>query len=253
MERSLKAEDKIAQINKVVQAYFDNNLNIDWIPAKQIMPELVKVGVFAKDQKKGLPLRKVLRDLDQKNALDTIPLLHVERTDKAIYWYFVKEGAKFPENTAISTVSKKEKAKTIRENTDEFYIINLCDEILKQKASRKHTFSWLFGDLHKKGKTRTLLPLAAFYEDLNLVIEFADNKNKTEAQQVKLEALTASGVTRGVQIEKYNKRRKDMLAKKAINLSVIDYSLFETNNKNRLVRSKTEDVIVLKKILKKYL
>ncbi|WP_281847598.1 hypothetical protein [Olleya namhaensis] len=253
MDRSRNNEDRVAQINKVVEDYFNTHTDTDWIPAKQIMSDLVAAGVFVKDQKKGLPLRKVLRTLDKENALDTIPLLHPERTDTAVYWYFVRAGAKFPKNEAITQVSKKDTAKAKRESTDEFYIVNLCDEILKEGASRKHTFSWLFGDMHKKGKTRTLLPVAAFYEEANLVIEFAEKKHKTEAQLAKLEELTVSGITRGQQIEKYNHRRKEMLAKKDINLITIDYALFETENKGKLVRNTAEDTTLLKKILKQYI
>ena len=253
MDRSRNNEDTVTQINKVVKNYFNTHTDVDWIPAKQIMSDLVEAGVFAKDQKKGLPLRKVLRALDKADALDTVPLLQPERTDTAVYWYFVREGAKFPKNEAITAVSKKDVAKAKRESTDEFYIVTLCDEILKEAASRKHTFSWLFGDMHKKGKTRTLLPLAAFYEEANLVIEFAEKKNKTEAQLAKLEELTVSGITRGQQIEKYNHRRKEMLAKKDINVITIDYALFETDDKKNLIRDKNEDVGLLKKLLKKYI
>ena len=94
---------------------------------------------------------------------------------------------------------------------------------------------------------------AAFYEEANLVIEFAEKKNKTEAQLAKLEELTVSGITRGQQIEKYNHRRKEMLAKKDINVITIDYSLFETDDKKNLIRDKNEDVGLLKKILKQYI
>ncbi|MEL0645218.1 hypothetical protein V6251_12560 [Olleya sp. Ti.3.14] len=253
MNNNRNNEDKVAQINKVIDHYFATNTDKDWIPAKDIMSDLINAGVFVKDQKKGLPLRKILRVLDKEDNLKAIPRVHPERAEAATYWYFLREGATFPENENISTVSKKDVAKAKRESTDEFYIINLCDEVLKEEASRKHTFAWLFGDMHKKGKTRTLLPVAAFYKDANLVIEFAEKKNKTEAQLEKLEQLTTSGITRGQQIEKYNHRRKEMISKKDINLVTIDYTLFETDNKGKLKRNTTEDVALLKKILKNYI
>lgn len=107
--------------------------------------------------------------------------------------------------------------------------------------------------MHKKGKTRTKLPLAAYYENANLVIEFLEKQNKTEEELAKLEVMTVSGVTRGEQIIRYNKRRKDILEKKNINLIEIDYALFECDKKNNLSREKDKDVRLLKKILKKYI
>ena len=73
----------VSKINEVVVAYFVENPKTEWIPAKAIMPSLIKEGVFIKDVKKGLPLRKVLRSLDQDNALDSIPLLHAERNENS--------------------------------------------------------------------------------------------------------------------------------------------------------------------------
>ncbi|WP_397362740.1 hypothetical protein [Olleya sp. R77988] len=253
MEKSRNTEDKVTRINKVIENYFNTNTGKDWIAVKEIMPDLVKAGVFGKDQKKGLPLRKVLRALDKENQLNTIPSVHAERTETAVYWYLVREGAKFTPSETISTVSKKDRAKEVRENSDEFYILNICDELLKEKASRKHTFPFLLGDMHKKGKTRTKLPLAAFYEDANLVIEFIEKPNKTEQHLEKLEVLTSSGITRGEQIIRYNKRRKDVLQKKSINLVEIDYSLFECDNKNNLSRIKDKDVRLVQKILKRFI
>lgn len=253
MENSRNSEDRVGQINKVIENYFKTNTDKDWIPAKDIMQDLIQAGVFTKDTKKGLPLRKVLRALDKENALNTIPSVHAERTETAIYWYLVREGAKFTPSETVSIVSKKDKAKAQRESSDEFYILDLCDQLLKEKASRKHTFSFLLGDMHKRGKTRTKLPLAAFYENANLVIEFLEKPNKTEAYLEKLKAITSNGITRGEQIIRYNKRRRDVLEKKDINLIEIDYTSFECDNKNNLSRNKDMDVALLKKILKQYI
>ncbi|WP_055446334.1 hypothetical protein [Lacinutrix mariniflava] len=253
MENRRNSEDKVTQINKVIENYFNTHTDKDWIPVKDIMQDLITAGVFVKDNKKGLPLRKVLRALDKEKNLDAIPCVHAERTETAIYWYLLRKGTEFPENEAITTVSKKEKSKEIRENSDEYYILDLCDEILMEKASRKHTFSFLFGDMHKKGKTRTKLPLAAFYETANLVIEFSDKQNKTKEHLEKLDVMTVSGITRGEQIIKYNQRRKDVLEKKDINLIEINYASFECDDNKNLSREKDKDVRLLRSILKQYI
>ena len=109
MNNSRNTEDKITQINKVIDTYFNENPEKDWIPAKDIMLDLIKAEVFTKDIKKGLPIRKVFRALDKENALNTIPCVHAERTETAIYWYLVRAGATFSPNESITAIPKKEK------------------------------------------------------------------------------------------------------------------------------------------------
>ena len=134
------SEEKIVKINEVITRYFKMNSTVDWIPIKTIMADLVAEGVFKKDEKKGLPFRKVLRKLDQENQLNTIPSVHVERRSENKYWYLVREGKKYTPKETISSITNKEKRILEIENSDETYLINLCDQVLNQKASRKHTF-----------------------------------------------------------------------------------------------------------------
>lgn len=233
--------DKIVKINEVIAQYFDTNKNIDWIPAKAIMPELIKAGVFNKDEKKGLPIRKVFRKLDTETELDKIPSVHVERRSENVYWYLVREGKEYSPKEAISSITKKEKALQNIANSDEFYLVNLCDELLKQKASRKHTFDTLLGRLHKKGKSRTKLPLDAYYENLKLVIEFFEKKDTEESAE------------REAQRKFYDQRKKDALEKKEIRLIEINYALFDCNEEDRLVRNKEKDCRVLNDLLKDFI
>lgn len=53
-----------------------------------------------------------------------------------------------------------------RKNSDEYYVIDLCDEVLGKQAIRQCTFDFLRGDTGRK------LPVDAFYEELNLHNEF---------------------------------------------------------------------------------
>ena len=85
----MKNEEKIARINEVVTDYFKNNPSVDKIPAMDLMPEFVKDGIFNKDyERKGLPIRKLLRELDRNNELNKIPTLLPERKPINTYWYF---------------------------------------------------------------------------------------------------------------------------------------------------------------------
>ncbi len=85
----MKNEEKIARINEVVTDYFKNNLSVNKILAKDLMPEFIKAGIFNKDyERKGLPIRNLLRELDRNNELDKIPSLLPERKPINTYWYF---------------------------------------------------------------------------------------------------------------------------------------------------------------------
>ncbi len=83
--------DKIAQINAVIKQYFASNPSISKIPAKDLMPEFIKAGVFAKDHRNGLPIRKVLRELDGINALHRIAYVLPEQKTKNAFWFFVRK------------------------------------------------------------------------------------------------------------------------------------------------------------------
>ena len=81
---------KIQKINQVLAEYFERNKNISRVPAMDMMDEFVKAGIFRSDSERaGLPIRKLLRELDEKNQLDLIPYVVVERKAVNRSWYFV--------------------------------------------------------------------------------------------------------------------------------------------------------------------
>ncbi len=245
--------DNIVQINEVIAEYFKTHKE-NWIAAKDIMPDLIKAGVFTKDHRKGLPLRKILRKLDIENTLDKIPFLHAERKEKNTYWYLVRQGAEYSPTVHSSTISKKQLGKNERENSDEYYILNFCDELLNEKASRQHTFPFLLGDFHKDKISRTKLPLDAYYKNLNLVIEYREKQHTEEVLLFdKPEVKTVSGVTRSEQRKIYDQRRRDVLLRKDFKLIEINYYAFEYDSQMNIIRDKEKDIEILKAILKDFI
>lgn len=243
--------DNIEQINEVIAEYFATHKD-NWIAAKDIMPALIAAGVFTKDTKKGLPLRKVLRKLDKENALEKIPFVHAKRTEKDTYWYLVREGAVYKPKNETNKNSKKQLGIKKRESSDTYYILNLCDLILEEKASRQHTFPFILGDFHKDKISRTKLPLDAYYQNLNLVIEYRE-KPADEDQSKVLEVKTVSGVSRSEQRKIYNQRKKEGLLRKNINLVEVNYYAFEYNSEALIIRNEEKDVEILRDILKDYI
>lgn len=142
--------------------------------------------------------------------------------------------------TTTETPFKVTGRSSFRENSDEHYVINLCDEILKSKASRQHRFDFLRGD------TGYTLPVDAYYSDRKLVVEYYEIQHTKDVPFFN-NKKTASGVSRGEQRRIYDERRKKLLPENGIKLVIISYSDFGTSKK--INRDKTRDLGIVRKIL----
>lgn len=131
-----------------------------------------------------------------------------------------------------------------RKNSDEFYVIDLCDKVLGIKASRQHTFDFLRGD----GNPSRKLPVDAYYLELNLVIEYRERQH-TESVAFFNKKTTVSGVSRDEQRRIYDQRRRDVLPKHGIRLVEISYSDLKHDSRKRLVRDRQNDLAVIKRLL----
>lgn len=242
------------KINEAVDSYFESHPEIDFFPAKKLMPALIEGGVFDRDRKNGLPLRQELKLLDENDELSLIPRVYPERIGHDTYWYFLRENAQFVSNHVSSEPNAKEKRAEERSDRDEIYIIELIDELLNEKGSRKHTFEFLLGDLHQNGKTRTKLPIDLYFEHLNLALELVEHPGKKKsAIKSKEEKVTISGVTRAEQRLKYFKRKKNVLEEKGKHFVEIPFKDFQIDSNYQLIRDKVEDTRVLRGLLSRFL
>ena len=82
---------KIEKINQVVDEFFANNPGVDKVQAKDLMQLFIEAGIFTQDQREGLPIRRVLRELDSENKLDLLPCAYPERNKVNTNWYFVRK------------------------------------------------------------------------------------------------------------------------------------------------------------------
>lgn len=81
-------QDLINRINSTIKDYFEKKPAVRTIPAKDLMPEFIKAGIFAKDYRDGLPIRNVLRELDRSYDLMRIPFVRAERKRINTFWFF---------------------------------------------------------------------------------------------------------------------------------------------------------------------
>lgn len=64
----------------------------DTAKPKDLMPYLVKAGVFTKDHRDGFPLRNLLRQLDAVGQLTVMTTVRFEQKRKNKSWFFVNPG-----------------------------------------------------------------------------------------------------------------------------------------------------------------
>lgn len=127
-----------------------------------------------------------------------------------------------------------------RVNSDEYYVIDLCDEVLGQKASRQHRFDFLRGD------TGVKLPVDAYYPELNLVVEYHERQH-TESTPFFDRKKTIGGIPRDERRRIYDLRREEVLPKHGIRLVVISYTDFGA--KKKISRNRPADREKVRQIL----
>jgi len=133
-----------------------------------------------------------------------------------------------------------------RSNSDEFYVLDICDKILGIASIRQHRFDFLRGDSGSK------LPVDAYCQEINLVVEFKE-KQHTEKVGFFDKRMTVSGIGRGEQRARYDQLRREILPKNGIDLIEFDYSEFEHTRSKKLLRNNESDAKVIFNKLKKYL
>lgn len=232
--------EKIILINQVLRDFFEQSENPRCILAKDLMPIFIKKGIFNKDNKNGLPIRSILRELDKKNELYKIPYVYPDRKAKNTNWYFIATPSKYIQSEKKTTNIEYPKISRKRENSDEYYVIGLCNEVLGIKALQQHKFDFLKGDSGRK------LPVDAYYEELKLVIEYCEVQH-TESVPLFDKRLTVSGVKRSEQRKIYDQRRRTVLPQHGIKLIEIHYSDFGSSK--HIKRNYDENIKVVREIL----
>lgn len=137
-------------------------------------------------------------------------------------------------------------------DSDEHYIIGLCDDVLGETGLRGHRFEFLRGDPGKRAGVR--LPVDAFYASRNLVIEYYEPQHSKAVPHFdKPNKITVSGVSRGKQRQIYDQRRLTVLPQHGVTVIVLRYDQFAVNSQGRLKRSIADDLAVIRCELSGYI
>jgi hypothetical protein len=132
---------------------------------------------------------------------------------------------------------------------DQDYVIDLCDEVLQERALREHRFEWLLGDVGKNGKARRL-PVDAYYPKHELVVEYRERQHvKPMPHFDKTHVITVSGVHRGEQRKLYDLRRETEIPRQRLRLVIIPCDSLDVNAAGRLRRNRDADLPVIRTLL----
>lgn len=131
-----------------------------------------------------------------------------------------------------------------RADSDEHYVLDLCDEVIGTPSERQATFPWLVGDVSPKTGRARRLPVDGYWPVLKLVVEFQE-KQHTEAVPLFDRRATVSGVPRGEQRRLYDQRKAETLPQHGIRVVVIHKFEFMTRS-DRIVRDHERDIAVVR-------
>jgi hypothetical protein len=137
-----------------------------------------------------------------------------------------------------------------RNQSDEAYIISLCDLVLGLPAERQAKFDFLRGDA-QPGKSGATLPVDAYYPSLNLVIEYRERQH-TESIPIMDRRMTVSGVPRGEQRALYDQRHRDLLPVHGLTLVEVSFDQFACKPGKRLLRQREADLAVIRALLARW-
>lgn len=134
-----------------------------------------------------------------------------------------------------------------RAESDEHYVLDLCDEIIGTAGLRQARFDWLRGDVSPSSGRSARLPVDGYWPADELVVEFQE-KQHTELVPIFDRRVTVSGVPRGEQRRLYDQRKAELIPAHGLRLVVIHKSEFEVR-RDRIVRDHHRDVAVVRRRL----
>ena len=226
MEKSVFTKEEYAQIESLVRQLEHS----DSTRAKSVRQKIRNIGLYWRHIASGIPYTVSNLQMMVRNGVIRVsgtPVRSADNTPKV-----VKDATPVVHKTGG------------RANSDEYYVVELCNKALGKTALQQYKFPFL------KGDSGRMLPVDAYYPDLNLVVEYYERQH-TEDVKFFNQRITVSGVSRGEQRRIYDERRKTELPKHGIQVVTISYSDFGTSKK--LKRNFQTDLEIVRNILLSYI
>lgn len=136
-----------------------------------------------------------------------------------------------------------------RAASDEYYVLDLCDQVLAETGLRQHRFDWLLGDPGATGR-RVRLPVDGYWPNAKVVVEYRERQHDQPLDHFdKPDRLTVSGVHRGLQRALYDARRDELIPAHGIRLVVITPADLDATPRGRLRRDPDHDLLAIERLL----
>ncbi|MFF7472518.1 hypothetical protein [Streptomyces sp. NPDC008092] len=136
-----------------------------------------------------------------------------------------------------------------RDDSDEAYVVGLCNQVLGETALTQHRFDWLRGDPGVGGRC-VRLPVDGYWPGHQLVVEYRELQHDRPVPHFdKPDRLTVSGVHRGEQRALYDGRRDTEIPAHGLRLIVIRPADLDADGRGRLRRNEEADLAALGRIL----
>lgn len=127
-----------------------------------------------------------------------------------------------------------------RVESDEKYVLDLVAELLAEPDYRwQHRFPTLSGDPGRDGRRRSL-PVDGYFPRHRLIVEYWERQHSAPIP-IMDEGTTISGVSRGDQRRLYDQRRQAWAQAHDLELVILDYRGFDTDEQGRLLRDPVRD------------
>ena len=235
-------EKDIMGITQFIDKYLETH-QMEYITPPEANELLAKAGLLTDNKSRaGKPLRDLLRKKKFPHAFKRGRLWYIPRSNNPVVHDNQNELLICDNKEHIISEKKKKKQTKDKKERDEFYVIRLCNEVLGVEASQQHKFDFLRGD----GNPGRPLPVDAYHEKFNLVIEYYERQH-SESVPFFDNKKTVSGVSRSVQRKIYDERRKTVLPQHGIKLVIISYSDFGDSKK--IKRDHNRDIEVVRRKL----
>ncbi|RIR77111.1 hypothetical protein D2E65_16165 [Mycobacteroides abscessus] len=134
-----------------------------------------------------------------------------------------------------------------RADSDEHYVLDLCDEVLGVPGIRQATFDWLRGDPSTARLRGTMLPVDGYWPDLALVVEFQEEQHSQPSPFFD-RRQTISGMGRSEQRRLYDQRKRVLIPEHGLKLVVIEKSAFVLKSR-KIDRDRARDLQVVRRHL----
>jgi ATP adenylyltransferase len=136
----------------------------------------------------------------------------------------------------------------LRAESDEKYLLDLVAEILAEPDYRwQHRFPTLLGDPGKDGKRRPL-PVDGYFPRHRLIVEYWERQHSAPIP-IMDQGMTVSGMSRGHQRRLYDRRRQTWAVANGLQLIILDYRGFDTDEQGRLRREPARDRTIVANVL----